>query len=125
MDDIEKRAARWAATKNTGTSSLALLAVMLGERPKTSFCYPHDGDDLGRCISLLDAVPEYRARLGEMREIGSEWAALVDHWAELEAMHRLDDKGIYDRMKKILNPIEAKNRNLLKVGKNAAIYFGR
>lgn len=124
MSDIEQRAARWAATKNTGTSSLALLAVMVGERPKTSFCYPHDGGDLGRCISLLDAVPEYRARLGEMRAIGPEWSALVDHWAELEAMHRLD-KDVYDRMKAILNPIEAKNRNLIKIGKNAAMYFGK
>lgn len=124
MDSIERRAAKWAASSKTGASSLALLKVMLGDRPKTTFCYPHDGSDLGRCIGLLDAVPEYRARLGEMREIGPEWAALVDRWAELEAAWRLNERSVYDRMKKILDPIEAKNRNLVKVGKHGAIFFG-
>lgn len=125
MDSIEKRAAKWAAGSNTGVSSKALLAVMLGDRPKTSFCYPHDGGDLARCIALLDAVPEYRARLGEMREVGPEWSALVDHWAELEAMHRLGGDGLYERMEKILAPIEAKNRNLIKFGSGGSLYFGQ
>lgn len=126
MDSAEKRAAKWAETGNTGTSSKALLSVMLGERPKTSFCYPHDGGDLGRCICLLQAVPEYRGRLDEMKAIGPEWAALVDHWPELEFLWLTDDKTLYARMKAILDPIEAKNRNLVKVGKGgAAFYFGQ
>lgn len=125
MSSPEMRAAKWAATSNTGTSSLALMGVMLGEKPKTSFCYPHDGGDLGRCIGLLNAVPEWRSRLDEMRALGPEWSALVDHWPELEGMHLRDDKALYERMKAILNPIEAKNRNLIKIGDGAAIYFGR
>lgn len=124
MDSPEKRAAKWAATGKTGTSSQAMLAVMVGERPKTSFCYPHDGGDLGRCIGLLDAVPEYRERLSEVAAIGPEWAALIDHWPELEARWRRDDKSLYDRMKQILDPIEAKNRNLIKIGKGGSLYFG-
>lgn len=125
MDSIEKRAARWAAGSNTGESSKAMLKVMLGERPKTSFCYPHDNSDLGRCIGLLDAVPEYRERLDEMKAIGPEWKALIEHWPELEARYRRDDKTLYERMKIILDPIEAKNRNLIKTGKGgAAMYFG-
>jgi hypothetical protein len=123
MDSVEKRAARWAASGKTGTSSKAMLSVMLGERPKTSFCYPHDGGDLGRCIGLLDAVPEYRERLNEMKSVGKEWAALIDHWPELEARWRRDDKSLYDRMKQILDPIEAENRNLVKFG-HGALYFG-
>lgn len=125
MDSTEKRAARWAAGSDTGASSKAMLSVMLGDRPKTSFCYPHDGGDLGRCIGLLDAVPEYRERLDEMKIIGAEWAALIDHWAELEARWRRKDDKLYERMKQILDPIEAQNRNTIKFGKGGALHFGQ
>jgi len=125
MDSIEKRAATWAATGKTGVSSKAILATMMGKPPKDRFCYPHDGGDLGRCLGLLDAVPEFRKRLGEMKAVGPEWAALVDRWDELEALYRADHKGLYEHMKAILDPIEATNRNLIKIGKGAAIHFGR
>lgn len=126
MDSPEKRAAKWAATKGTGASSLALLAVMVGEKPDSSFSYPHDGSDLGRCIRLLEAVPEYRERLGEMAKVGKEWAGLVKHWEELEAMwHEGATEKLYNRMREILDPIEAKNRNTIKFGKGATLHFGR
>lgn len=124
MTTVEMRAAKWAAGSDTGASSKAMLKVMLGDRPKTSFCYPSDGSDLGRCIGLLDAVPEYRERLAEMKAIGPEWAALIDHWYELEGRWRRKDDKLYERMKQILDPIEAKNRNLVKFGNGAAMYFG-
>lgn len=124
MDSIEKRAARWAATADTGVSSLAILSMMTGVQPTSRFCYPHDGSDLGRCIGLLNAVPEYRERLAEMKVVGPEWSALVDHWPELEAMHRAGGGRLYDRMKSILDPIEATNRDLVKPGKGSGVYFG-
>ena len=124
---IEKRAATWAATGETGVSSKAMLATMMGKPPKDRFCYPHDNSDLGRCIGLLDAVPEFRDRLSEMKAVGPEWAALVDHWAELEAMYRKESasRELYDRMKAILDPIEATNKNFIKIGNGAGFYFGR
>ena len=124
MDSVEMRAAQWAASGETGVSSKALLGVMVGKPPKGRLCYPHDGGDLGRCIGLLDAVPEYRPRLSEMAAVGPEWAALVKHWDELERMWRADDKGLYDRMKKILDPIEKTNPKLVKIGNGGALYFG-
>ena len=125
MDSPEKRAAKWASGDKTGISSKALLSVMLGKRPKTSFCYPHDGGDLGRCIGLLDAVPEYRERLSEMNSVGKEWAALIDHWPELESRWRRKDEKLYDRMKEILDPIEAENRNIVKLDKHSGLYVRR
>lgn len=125
MTTAETRAAKWAASGDTGSSSKAMLSVMLGERPKTSFCYPHDGGDLGRCIGLLDAVPEYRERLAEMKAIGPAWAALIDHWPDLEARWRRKDEKLYERMKEILDPIEAKDRNIVKFGNGAVLYTGR
>lgn len=125
MDSIEMRAAQWAASGETGVSSKAILGVMVGTPPKSRFCYPHDGGDFGRCVGLLDAVPEYRDRLIEMKAICPEWAALVDHWTELEVMYRTKDKCLYKRMKQILDPIENANPGLIKVGSGASIYFGR
>lgn len=125
MDSAEKRAAQWAASGNTGSSSLALLGVMVGKPPESRFCYPHDGGDLGRCIGLLDAVPEYRVRLPEMKTVGPEWVALVANWDELETMHRAKDSRLYDRMKEILEPIERTNPKLVKFGNGSSIYFGR
>jgi hypothetical protein len=125
MDSIEKRAAQWAAGGSTGLSSKAILGVMVGKPPKGGFCYPRDGGDLGRCLGLLDAVPEYRDRLHEMKALGPEWAALVDHWDELERMHRANDPGLYKRMKQILDPIEDRNPNLIRFGSGATLHFGR
>ncbi len=125
MDSAELRAARWAASGNTGASSQAMLGVMVGKPPKSRFCYPHDDGDLGRCIGLLEAVPEYRDRLPEMRAIGPEWAALVDAWDELEVLYRADDGRLYKRMKQILDPIERTNPNLVKFGSGAALHFGK
>ena len=124
MDSVEKRAAQWAASGETGVSSKAILGVMVSSPPETRFCYPHDGSDLGRCIGLLDAVPEYRGRLSEMKCVGPEWSALVGNWSELEAMWRAGDKSLYKRMKQILDPIEKTNPNLIKFG-SGAIFFGK
>jgi len=125
-DSPELRAARWAASSDTGVSSLAILGVMTGAPPRGRFCYPHDSGDLGRCLGLLKAVPEYRSRLDEMRAVGPEWSALVDHWPELERMHASDSlrKVLYERMKEILDPIEKANRSLIKLGPNASVHFG-
>jgi hypothetical protein len=124
-NSIEKRAAQWAAGRNTGVSSKAILGVMVGKPPESRFCYPHDGGDLGRCIGLLEAVPEFRDRLQEMRKVGPEWAALIDHWDELEGMYRTKDDRLYERMQEILDPIERKNPQLIKMGNGASLYFGR
>lgn len=119
------KAEKWAVSGETGTSSEAMLAVMLGEKPKTGFCYPSDGGDLGRCLGLLEAVPEFRSRLHEMKAVSPEWAALIEHWGELEAMHAKKDPKLYDRMKAILDPIERKNPNLIRFGNGGALYFGK
>jgi hypothetical protein len=121
--NIEARALHWALHGDTGTSSKAIAGVMTGKLPKDGYCYPHDGGDFGRCIGLLAAVPEWRSRLSEMRAVGPEWAAIVDHWEELEALFRKDGGDrLYRRMKEILDPIEAKNKRLIRFG-SGAIYF--
>lgn len=67
-ESIERRALRWALTSgDTGISSEALCAFMLGiEGGRTT--PPADAADRGRCIRLLELIPEWIPRLHEMAE---------------------------------------------------------
>lgn len=124
MDSIEQRALRWASGRGVGESSKAILKVMTGNPPKDGYCYPHDGGDFERCLVLLALIPEWKTRLAEMKSVGPEWSALVDHWDQLETIHLKNNAGMtYKRMKEILNPIEAKRRGLIKFGSGAALYM--
>src|SRR5579875_546641 len=89
MTEIE-RAAEWLLSDDTGLSSMAIVARMLGAR-HGHFPYPHDPSDLGRCLRLLERIPEWRARLGEMTAASPEWAALIGAWDELERLYRREE----------------------------------
>lgn len=121
-----ERALEWAAGDDTGVSSKALMTVMIGKKPRSSFCYPHDGGDFGRCYRLLKLIPEWRARIGEMGMVGAEWKALADHWAELETLFESGDQtALYMRMKDILRPAEEANTKTIRFGSGAVLHFGR
>jgi len=93
---------------------------------KSDGSYPSDGGDLGRCLWLLELIPEWKPRLPEMGAVNAYWAALVANWDELAKLHALEDRGlVYRRMKQILDPIEAKDPRILKMGNGASIRFGR
>lgn len=123
-----ERAATWIVGRDTGSSSKALWAVMMGVKGDGS--YPSDGGDLGRCLRLLEAVPEWKARLPEMSAVSPYWEALVKHWDELAALHAKDDQrgrhdAVYARMKQILDPIEAKDPRIVELGNGVSMRFGR
>ena len=63
--DIEGRALFWALAGDTGISSEAIAAHMSGY-PNTRMMPPSDGSDRGRCIRLLELIPEWIPRLKEM-----------------------------------------------------------
>lgn len=118
------RANSWIAGRDTGASSKAIWAVMMGQKGDGS--YPSDGDDLGRCLRLLEFIPEWKPRINEMAPVNQYWAALVANWDELTKLHALTDHGpVYKRMKQILDPIEAKDPRIVKMGNGASIRFGR
>lgn len=63
---IEQRALFWASSDDTGVSSKTLLAHMTGN-PKPGYTSPpSDADDRGRCIRLLELIPEWIERLPEL-----------------------------------------------------------
>ena len=81
----------WLGNGERGLSSDAIVIRLTGEkwlagRYNSGKDHPHDPGDFRRCMKLLSAVPVARAAIGEMRDVSREWAALVQHWDELEAL---------------------------------------
>lgn len=88
IDDITRRAVLWSVSDDTGLSSKTIWAhMMAGMAPERGADYPRDVSDLGRCLRLLDRVPEWKPRIQEMAKYGKYWAALVERWDELAAMY--------------------------------------
>ena len=73
----------WMGTGRVGASSNAMALHMCGA--PCDGAYPHDPDDLNRCMLFLEAVPEARAELPRMATVNKTWAALVARWNEIEA----------------------------------------
>ena len=47
---------------------------------------PADPADLAGCRKLLDAVPEFKARLNEMASASERWGRLITEWDSLCAL---------------------------------------
>lgn len=64
---IEARASYWALSGDTGISSETLANFMLGYPQHTNLAGPpSDAGDRGRCIRLLELIPEWIPRLPEL-----------------------------------------------------------
>jgi len=84
--------ARWWLGTDVGSSAAAIFAALCRAnlqleagrvgRSKT----PQDAADFGRCQRLLDAIPEWRARLDEVavKYADTAWPTILSRWAELE-----------------------------------------
>ena len=85
VQDLRRLA--WLVGGDTGGSSMAIFDHMTGAESRCSWGYePLDGGDLGRCIRLLEAFPEWRGRIGEMAAHGPYWTALAAAWDGLERL---------------------------------------
>lgn len=81
MQSLENRVILWLFSDDTGSSSKSICAHMVGCPFETSA--PSDVSDLGRCLRLLDAFPEWVPRMPEMAAYGPEWSGLVAVWGDL------------------------------------------
>lgn len=78
----------WLMSDDTGVSSKTMAAVLCGvPYALNRRHHPSDPDDFGRCHRFLEAVPEARAKLVEMKRASSVWSNLVDSWDELTALY--------------------------------------
>lgn len=89
---IEARALEWMLSDDTGASSITLCAQMLGVKIKRR-SYPLDPADLGRCLRLLEIIPEWKSRITEMSDVSPSWAGLVSCWDDI-AQLMADEVGL-------------------------------
>lgn len=67
--NVDGRAVYWALSDDTGTSSKAIARHMTGARHGIFGAMPpSDASDRGRCIRLLELIPEWLPRLDEMKK---------------------------------------------------------
>lgn len=88
MDGLSQQAQEWLLAGEHGVSSCSIFWRLTGVKPRLlredrRYGHPHDPDDLRRCMLLLDQVPEFRDRIGEMRGASASWDVLVDAWDDL------------------------------------------
>jgi hypothetical protein len=125
--DIERRAAQWIVAGETGSSSRAMWARMMGVTGDKN--HPQDGGDLGRCLKLLEFIPEWKARLPEVSGLSPYWAALVPHWDELTKLYGNPESPnygpVYKRMQEILRPVEDADPRVVRLSSMVTMSFGR
>lgn len=66
---IEQRVLFWALSGDTGISSETMAAYFTGNPAVRYTGAPSDGADRGRCIRLLELVPEWIERLDELKQL--------------------------------------------------------
>lgn len=96
----------WLQNGEHGTSSETIFSVLSRRSilDRNKWGHPYDPDDFRRCHLLLQCVPSWRSRIGEMGMVSSVWAALADNWDKLTAMleetiEKRKDVGMYEFMK--------------------------
>ena len=62
---------------------------------------PSDPDDFKRCYKLLQAVPQWKTRLHELKTLSPVWEKLVDNWDKLTAMYEQNVKDNWKNYEKI------------------------
>lgn len=79
----------WLASDDVGMSSRYLLSLLTDEVLfKAEYAIPHDADDLGRCIRMVevcnmhDSIQKLGKQEGKWKEIGKSWAYLNKLYSE-------------------------------------------
>ncbi|MFV4834695.1 hypothetical protein ACNJNY_00415 [Citrobacter freundii] len=96
----------WLNSDETGSSSLYMAWILSGggfghwwgrRQPEPN--YPRDPDDFGRCLKMVEAVPEFKGIIYKMNDYGPEWMAVARHWDSWEKLYRENDgRDLYDLM---------------------------
>lgn len=104
----------WAANGEHGTSSKTMFRYLSGNGgamiPRGRYerdDHPYDPSDFRRCHLLLEAVPQWRAKLHHMKAVSTVWARLVDNWGKLtemlkEQMITNRPNGMYELMQSLI-----------------------
>lgn len=88
---MDVRIAQWLASGDTGMSSKAIMLWLSAgvKEDRWGAATPGDPADLGRCLRLLERIPEWKERIGEMAGAGGYWPTFVRRWDEMaDSMER-------------------------------------
>lgn len=91
---LAHRIANWLLRGESSVSSKFMAGVALngaGYRSKWQQTAPHDAAEFGRCVQLLQAVPEVRDCFHVLRDVNAVWRLYVDRWEDLTALWRVGD----------------------------------
>ena len=96
----------WAENGEHGMSSKTMFNHLTKNlqvrRLKNDYpCTPSDPDDFKRCYKLLQAVPQWKARLNELKTISTVWEKLVDNWDKLTEMYEQNVREDWKNYKKV------------------------
>lgn len=84
----------WLSGRDTGTSSLAIYAVMTSTvSPHGRYDVPCDPQDFGRCYRLLNLFPDWKYRLGDISFRFPQWKPIIAAWPELTALYEEEMHG--------------------------------
>ncbi len=119
MLDEDSASYAWLRENLQGASAKA-IAAHLGGWGQQDGWYPMDAGDFGRCEALLDAVPEFRARLAEMAEVNAYWHALVLVW---DGLRQHSPDALTTALRGILSPIEALDPTCARYAHGSLIRF--
>lgn len=62
---------------------------------------PSDPDDFKRCYKLLQAVPQWKNKLNELKSLSPVWEKLVDNWGKLTEMYEQNVREEWKNYKKV------------------------
>lgn len=98
----------WMAYGEHGLSSKTIFNTLKPDsirKLENSFdCPPSDSDDFRRCHLLIEAIPQFRDKLDQLRVISEVWNNLVENWDKitemlLEQIEKKKSNGLYEFMK--------------------------
>jgi hypothetical protein len=83
---------RWLKGYDTGCSSMTIAVVLTDVNTPALYRdhigdVPHDADDFGRCLRLLETMPEFATRLQGVADEYPIWQPLVSAWDELTGLY--------------------------------------
>lgn len=109
---IIKRAQWWWDFGERGASSQTIWHFFMGSKRGTfSINIPYDPDDFKRCYKLFQAIPEWRAKIFNLKSLSPQWDRLVQNWDKLTEMYERsvscnwedDSIGMYEFMQIVIS----------------------
>jgi len=105
-----QKAMWWIANGHIGNSSKTMWNCLIGNED-FPINHPYDPDDFSRCYKLLEAVPEWKKELYELKSLSIQWNNLIENWDKLVDMFEenritnwkdVDRIGMYEFMQTLI-----------------------